>query len=73
MHSQTYLSRKLTHWLAKIQEKHPSIIITKAIKEQDLELHLAQYLERCELKNDDESLSVMFLINEQKIDVADHP
>jgi hypothetical protein len=41
--SQTYLSRKLAHWLAKIQEHDIAIIISKTIKGCDLSLDLAQH------------------------------
>jgi hypothetical protein len=41
--SQTYFSRKLAHWLAKIQEHDLTIMTSKMIKGQDLSIHLAQH------------------------------
>jgi hypothetical protein len=40
---QTHLSRKLTHWLAKIQEHDFTITTSNTIKGCDLALHLAQH------------------------------
>jgi hypothetical protein len=40
--SQTYLSGKLAHWLAKIQEHDLNIVTSTTIKGRDLALHLAQ-------------------------------
>jgi hypothetical protein len=46
--SQTYLSEKLAHWLAKIQEHDLTIMTSKTIKGRDLSLHLAQHVEASE-------------------------
>jgi hypothetical protein len=46
--SQTYLSGKLAHWLAKIQEHDLTIMTSKTIKGRDLALHLAQHAEASE-------------------------
>jgi hypothetical protein len=43
--SQTYLSGKLAHWLAKIQEHDLTIMTSNTIKGRDLALHLAQHVE----------------------------
>jgi hypothetical protein len=43
--SQTYLSEKLSHWLAKIQEHDLTIMTSNTIKGRDLALHLAQHVE----------------------------
>jgi len=40
--SQTYLSGKLAHWLAKIQEHDLTIMNSNKIKGWDLSLHLDQ-------------------------------
>jgi hypothetical protein len=39
--SQTYLSGKLAHWFAKIQEHDLMIMTSKTIMGRDLALHLA--------------------------------
>jgi hypothetical protein len=46
--SQTYLSGKIAHWLAKIQENDLTIMTSKMIKGRDLALHLAQHVEMSE-------------------------
>jgi hypothetical protein len=46
--SQTYLSGKLAHWLAKIQEHDLSIVNSTTIKGRDLSLHLAHHVENIE-------------------------
>jgi hypothetical protein len=43
--SHTYLSRKLPHWLAKIQKHDLTITTSKTIKGRDLPLHLVQHAE----------------------------
>jgi hypothetical protein len=43
--SQTYLSRNLAHWLAKIQENDLNIMTYTTIKGCDLSLHLPQHVE----------------------------
>jgi hypothetical protein len=46
--SQTYLSGKLAHWLAKIQEHDLTIMTSNTIKGRELALHLAQHVEASE-------------------------
>jgi hypothetical protein len=46
--SWTYLSGKIPHWLAKIQEHDLTIMTSKTIKGRDLALHLAQHAEASE-------------------------
>jgi hypothetical protein len=72
--SQTYLSGKLAHWLAKIQEHDLTIITSKKIKGQDLSLHLAQHIEPSEeLDDQDNPLSSLFYIENQNLAICEHP
>ena len=43
--SQTYLSRKLSHSISKIQDHDLTIVTSTTIKGCDLALHLAQHVE----------------------------
>jgi hypothetical protein len=54
--SQTYLSGKLAHWLAKIQEHDLTIMTSKTIKGHDLALHLAQHAEASEEIDEQDNL-----------------
>jgi hypothetical protein len=72
--SQTYLSRKLAHWLAKIQEHDLNIMTSTTIKGCDLALHLAQHAENGEeIEEEDSSLSFLFYIDDQIVPVSEHP
>jgi hypothetical protein len=72
--SQTLLSSKLAHWLSKIQEHDFMITTLNTIKGRDLALHLAQHVEpSCITENDDVSLSSLFLIEYENVDMEDHP
>jgi hypothetical protein len=72
--SQTYLSGKLAHWLAKIQEHDLNIMTSTTIKGCDLALHLAQHAENNEeMDEEDSSLSALFYIDNQILPVSEHP
>jgi hypothetical protein len=72
--SQTYLSGKLAHWLAKIQEHDLNIVNSTTIKGCDLALHLAQHAENGEeVDEEDSSLSTLFYIDDQTLPVSKHP
>jgi hypothetical protein len=72
--SQTYLSGKLAHWLAKIQEHDLTIMTSKTIKGRDLSLHLAQHPEPSEeLDDQDNPLSTLFYIENQNLSISEHP
>jgi hypothetical protein len=72
--SQTYLSGKLSHWLAKIQEHDLNIMTSTTIKGRDLALHLAQHAENSEeIDEEDSSLSTLFYIDNQILPVSEHP
>ena len=72
--SQTYLSEKLAHWLAKIQEHDLTIMTLKKIKGRDLALHLAQNPEPSEeLDDQDNPLSALFYIENQNFSISEHP
>jgi hypothetical protein len=72
--SQTYLSGKLAHWLAKIQEPDLTIMTSKKIKGQDLSLHLAQHAEASEeIDEQDNSLSALFYIDSQILPIDELP
>jgi hypothetical protein len=72
--SQTYLSGKLAHWLAKIRKHDLTIMTSKTIKGRDLALHLAQHAEVSEeIDEQDISLSALFYIDSQILPVAKHP
>jgi hypothetical protein len=71
--SQTYLSRKIAHWLAKIQEHGLTIMTSKIIKGRDLSLHLAQHAEESEeIDEQDSSLSTIFYIDSQILPIDEH-
>jgi hypothetical protein len=72
---QTLMSGKLSHLITKIQECDFTITTTNTIKGHDLALHLAQHVELgCITKNDVfVSLSSMFLIEYENVDMEDHP
>ena len=62
--SQTYLSEKLSHWLAKIQENDLNIVTSTTIKGHELALYLAQHAENSEeIDEHDSSLSALFFID----------
>jgi hypothetical protein len=72
--SQTHLSGKLAHWLAKIQEHDFMITTSNTIKGCDLALHLAQHPEPgYTFENNDVALSALFLIEYENLDLAGHP
>jgi hypothetical protein len=72
--SQTYLSGKLAHWLAKIQEHDLTLMTSKTTRGRDLSLHLAQHAEASEeIDEQDSSLSALFYIDSQILPVAGHP
>jgi hypothetical protein len=72
--SQTYISGKLTQWLAKIQEHDLTIMMSKTIKGRDLALHLAQHVEASEeIDEQDNSLSALFYIDSQTLPIVEHP
>jgi hypothetical protein len=72
--SQTYLSGKLAHWLAKIQEHDLTIMTLKTIKGRDLSLHLAQHVEASEeIDEQDNPLSTLFYIDSQTLPIVEHP
>jgi hypothetical protein len=71
--SQTYLSGKLAHWLAKIQKHDLTIMTSKTIKGRDLALHLAQHPEPSEALDDqDNPLSTIFYIENQNLSIVGH-
>jgi hypothetical protein len=72
--SQNCLSRKLAHWLAKIQEHDLNIVNSTTIKGRDLALHLAQHAENSgEINEEDSSLSTLFYIDNQILPMSEHP
>jgi hypothetical protein len=72
--SQTYLSGKLAHWLANIQEHDLNIMTSTTIKGCDLALHLAQHAENSEeIDEEDSSLLALFYIDNQILPVSEHP
>jgi hypothetical protein len=72
--SQTYLSGKLSHWLAKIQEHDLNIMTSTTIKGRDLAFHLAQDAENGEeIDEEDSSLSALFYIDDKILLVSEHP
>jgi hypothetical protein len=72
--SWTYLSGKLAHWLAKIQEHDLNIVTSTTIKGHDLALHLAQHVENSEeIDEEDSSLTALFYIDNQILRVYEHP
>jgi hypothetical protein len=72
--SRAYLSGKLAHWLAKIQEHDLTIVTSNTIKGHDLSLHLAQHVETSEeIDEKDSSLLALFYINNQILRVSEHP
>jgi hypothetical protein len=71
--SQTYLSGKLAHWLAKIQEHDITIMTSKTIQGRDLALHLAQHAEASEeIDEQGNSLSTLFYIDNHILPIAGH-
>jgi hypothetical protein len=71
--SRTYLSGKLSHWLAKIQEHDLTIITSNTIKGRDLALHLGQHAEFSEeIDEHDSSLSTLFYIDNQILLMSEH-
>ena len=72
--SQTYLSGKLAHWLAKIQEHDLNIVTSTTIKGCNLALHLPQHAKNGEeIDEEDSSLSTLFYIDDQILPVSEHP
>jgi hypothetical protein len=72
--SQTYLSGKLAHYLANIQEHDLNIVTSTTIKGCDIALHLAQHAENGEeIADEDNSLSALFYIDNQILPVFEHP
>jgi hypothetical protein len=72
--SLTYLSGKIAHWLAKIQEDDLTIVTSTTIKGCDLAFHLAQHVETSEeIDEHDSSLSTLFYIDNQILPVSEHP
>jgi hypothetical protein len=72
--SQTHLSGKLAHWLAKIQEHDFTITTSHTIKGRDLALHLAQHPEPgVTSENDEDALSALFFVEHENIELAEHP
>jgi hypothetical protein len=72
--SQTYISWKLEHWLAEIQDLDLTIVTFTTIKGCDLALHLAQHVETSEeIYEHDSSLSTLFYIDNQILPVSEHP
>jgi hypothetical protein len=62
--SQTYLSGKLAHWLAKIHEHDLNVVTSTTIKGCDLALHLAQHAENNEeIDEEDSSVLALFYID----------
>jgi hypothetical protein len=74
MLSQTYILGKIAHWLAKNQEHDLMIMTSKKIKGRYLALHLAQHPEPSEeIDDQDNSLSTLFYIKNQNLDISKHP
>jgi hypothetical protein len=72
--SQTYLSWKISHWLAKIQEHDLTIVTSNTIKRRELALHLAQHAKTGEeIDEQDSSISILFYIDNQILHVYEHP
>jgi hypothetical protein len=72
--SQTYISGKLAHWLAKIQEHDLNIVTSTTIRGHDLDLNLAQHAENGEeISEEYSSLSSLFYIDDQILPVSKHP
>jgi hypothetical protein len=72
--SETYLSGKLSYWLAKIQEHDLTIMTSKNIKGRDLSLHLAQHAKASEeIDEQDNPLSTLFYIDSQILPIFEHP
>jgi hypothetical protein len=72
--SQTYLSGKLAHWLAKIQDHNLRIMTSKKIKGRDLALHLVQHPKPSEgLDDQDNPLSMLFYFENQNLSLSEHP
>jgi hypothetical protein len=72
--SQTYLSWKISHFLAKIQENDLTIVTSKTIKQRDLALHLAQHAKTSEeIDEQDSSLPALFYIDNQILPMSEHP
>jgi hypothetical protein len=72
--SGTYLLRKLSHCLSKIQEHDFNIVTSTTIKGHDLARHLAQHAENSEeIDEEDSSLSSLFYIDNQILLVSEHP
>jgi hypothetical protein len=61
--SQTHLSKKISHWLAKIQEHVFKITTSNTIKIHDLALHLAQHLELGYSSENNEDVLVCIIPN----------
>ena len=69
--SQTYLSGKLAHWLAKIQKHDLMIMTSKTIKGHNLSLNLDKHLEPSEeLDDQDNPLSTLFYIENQNLSIV---
>jgi hypothetical protein len=72
--TQTHISRKISHWLAKIHEHDLMITTTKTIKGHDLSLHLAQHPETSDSVEEDENdLSTLFFLKTLDINLDYHP
>jgi hypothetical protein len=72
--SQTYLSGKLAHWLAKIQEHDLNIMTSTTIKGCDLALHLTQHAKNSEdIDEEYSSISTLFYIDDRTLPVSEHP
>jgi hypothetical protein len=72
--SQTHLSIKLAHWLAKIQEHDFTLTTSHTIKGQDLALHLIQHPEPgVSSENDEDALFALFLVEHENLDLVEHP
>jgi len=68
-----HLSRKITHWLVKIQEHDFTITTYNIIKGKYLALHLAQHHELgASSENDEGALSTLFLVEHDNLDLAEH-
>jgi hypothetical protein len=72
--SQTYLSGKLVHCLAKIWEHDLTIMNSKTIKGHDLAIYLDQHAKASEeIDEQDNPLSTLFYIDSQILPVVEHP
>jgi hypothetical protein len=72
--SQTYLSGKPAHWLAKIHEHDLNIVTSITIKGCDLAIQSAQHAENSEqIDEQDSSLSTLFYIDNHILPVSEHP